>query len=64
MGSLEDLQKLQASLERAKKKVEYKINCLKEKMDPCDHDYVIEFPSGPRDNNEFYYTCTKCNKSY
>ena len=26
----------------------------------CDHVWEKEYPSGPRDNGEFGYRCTKC----
>ena len=26
----------------------------------CEHDWVKEYPSGPRDNGEFWYRCSKC----
>ena len=26
----------------------------------CEHDWVQEYPSGPRDNGEFWYRCSKC----
>ena len=26
----------------------------------CEHDWEKEYPSGPRDNGEFWYVCHKC----
>ena len=26
----------------------------------CDHEWEKVFPSGPRDNGEFWYVCNKC----
>ena len=26
----------------------------------CDHVWETEYPSGPRDNGEFWYCCKKC----
>jgi len=31
-----------------------------EKKIKCKHEFVLEFPSGPRDNGEFYYVCRFC----
>tara|TARA_Y100001936_G_C15928713_1_gene588146 strand:- start:419 stop:772 length:354 start_codon:yes stop_codon:yes gene_type:complete len=36
----------------------------KKKLSLCDHSFIREYPSGPRDNGEVYYTCTKCGYSY
>lgn len=30
----------------------------------CDHEWVREPSTGPRDNGEFYFTCKKCGLSY
>ena len=29
-------------------------------MSRCDHVWEKEYPSGPRDNNEYWYVCSKC----
>ena len=30
-------------------------------MSRCEHDWVPEYPSGPRDNGEYlWYRCSKC----
>ena len=29
-------------------------------MSRCDHDWVQEYPSGPRDNGERWFRCSKC----
>ena len=29
-------------------------------MSRCDHDWVKEYPSGPRDNGERWFRCSKC----
>ncbi len=34
---------------------------LSERPKQCDHDAIMYIPSGPRDNNERYYKCRKCN---
>lgn len=26
----------------------------------CVHDYKLNIPSGPRDNGDYHYQCTKC----
>ena len=26
----------------------------------CDHVWETEYPSGPRDNGEYWYRCSKC----
>ena len=26
----------------------------------CDHEWEKVYPSGPRDNNEYWYVCSKC----
>ena len=29
-------------------------------MSRCAHVWEKEYPSGPRDNNEYWYVCSKC----
>ena len=29
-------------------------------MSRCDHVWETEYPSGPRDNGEYWYRCIKC----
>jgi len=31
-----------------------------EQKDHCDHVWVRRYPSGMRDNGEFWYVCTQC----
>ena len=26
----------------------------------CEHAWLEEYPTGPRDNGEYWYRCTKC----
>ena len=32
----------------------------REAVSRCDHVWEKEYPSGPRDNGEFWYRCKKC----
>ena len=29
-------------------------------MSRCEHVWEMEYPSGPRDNGEYWYVCSKC----
>ena len=36
---------------------------IERKSPDCDHDFEKRFPSGLRDNGEFYYVCSRCGLS-
>ena len=33
-------------------------------MSRCDHVWEKEYPSGPRDNGEYWYVCSKCGNHW
>ena len=53
-----DADKLQEALRLAKQRVMYLEYLIRARS--CAHRWEVFFPSGPRDNGEFYIRCARC----
>ena len=61
---LEDatVEELSEMLIQARKKVRALEEVIARRAEVCQHQFVIIFPSGMRDNGEYYYECKLCGK--
>ena len=61
---LEDatVEELSEMLIQARKKVRALEEVIARRADACQHQWVIVFPSGMRDNGEYHYECKLCFK--
>ena len=61
------IRKLTAKLLLARRRVRAleRLLCLAEREAAarCEHVFVMEFPSGMRDNGEYWYRCSKCGST-
>ena len=64
MTSNTTIRKLTARLRAARRRVRRLEMLLvlaeREAAARCEHEWIREFPSGPRDNGEHWYVCSKC----
>ena len=58
-ATIEDLSEM---LIQARKRVRALEEVIARKANTCQHQFVIIFPSGMRDNGEYYYECRLCGK--
>ena len=56
------IEELSEMLVQAKKKVRVLEEVIARRADDCQHQWMIVFPSGPRDNGEYHYECRLCFK--
>ena len=56
------IEELSEMLVQAKKKVRVLEEVIARRANDCQHQWVIVFPSGPRDNDEYFYKCRLCGK--
>ena len=57
-----DVEELRVRLQDAKRRALLIENELQRRM--CDHTFEAHHVSGPRDNNEYEYICSKCGLIY
>ena len=57
------LEELQQMLFLAKKRVRFLEAAIAARAPECAHEWRVCFPAGPRDNNEFAYTCKLCGSA-
>ena len=56
-AACDELEALRSMLQKATEKVAKVERLLRE---PCEHTRVKVYPSGPRDNGECWYVCSRC----